>query len=164
MKRRLSSTLSLVVSSLGSFTRRKTWLISFGKRNQLTPTGKFISKVLNLLVCSAFTFFPPFISQLMDLGTRTAGHNLRKLRKWIQQQPLSSLSYLKETTPSCQQVATLVTSLTCIGTILLNISLFFFKSKYPDSIHFEPSRIGHSLQSTLSCVPFCWPRKRYPLC
>ena len=49
---------------------------------------------------------------------RTAEHKLAKLREWIQQQPSSAPSYLKETTPNRQylQTATLVTSLTCIGT------------------------------------------------
>ena len=38
-----------------------------------------------------------------------------------------------------------------------------FRSKYSDSIYFESSRIGHTLQPTLPCVPFCWPRERCPL-
>ena len=85
-----------------------------------------------------FYIFWHFFSHLADLG-RTADYKLTKLREWIQQQPSSAPSYLKETTPNRQyaQVATLVTSLTCIGTILLNFSLFLFKSKYLDSIYFE---------------------------
>ena len=48
-----------------------------------------------------------------------------KLREWIKQQPSSAPSYLKAQDPGRQyvQVATLVTSLACIG--MIAFSLFF---------------------------------------
>ena len=121
MKKRLSSTLSLVVWSLSSFTRRKTWLISSGKRNLLNPMRRSISKVLTLQVCSILWCFFLVLHYLNSYLGRPADLKLSKLREWIQQQPSSAPSYIKETTPSRQyaQMGTLVTSLTCIGTILL---------------------------------------------
>jgi Xaa-Pro aminopeptidase len=50
---------------------------------------------------------------------RDANHKLSKLREWIQQQPSSAPSYVKAQDSGRQyaQVATLVTSLACIGMI-----------------------------------------------
>ena len=47
-----------------------------------------------------------------------ADYKLSKLREWIQEQPSSAPSYVKDVTnrPAYTQMATLVTSLTCIGT------------------------------------------------
>jgi hypothetical protein len=60
----------------------------------------------------------------VDLG-RAADHKLSELREWIQQQPSSAPSYMKEVTPSRQyaQMGTLVTSLNWYD--LLNISCSF---------------------------------------
>lgn len=63
----------------------------------------------------------------MDSG-RDVKYKLSKLRDWIQQQPSSAPSYLKAQEPSRQyvQVATLVTSLACIGMFTKKLSLVLF--------------------------------------
>ena len=68
------------------------------------------------ILYSIFTLF--FRFSTLHSG-RDANYKLSKLREWIQQQPSSAPSYLKTQEPARQytQVATLITSLACIGMI-----------------------------------------------
>ena len=65
------------------------------------------------------------------------------MREWIQQQPSSAPSYLKETTPNRQyaQTATLVTSLACIGTFIKHICVTFLNIKKIISLFWETAYI-----------------------
>ena len=62
----------------------------------------------------------------LNISGKDADFKLSKLREWIRQQPSSAPSYVKspETNRQYAQTATLVTSLTCIGTI----HVFLFNS------------------------------------
>ena len=164
MKKRVSSTLRSIIRGLNSFTRRKTWLISSGKRNLLNPMRRSISKVLSLLVCSIFLCFLSFLCIFSTCGFR--------YERWWKAHFVETMDPTTTIicTVLCQRSDT--KSSICTGRNpgyffilhwydLLNISCSF-KSKYLDSIHFESSRIGHTLQPTLPFVPFCRPRQRCP--
>jgi len=108
----------LKVLNLSLFARHKTWWISSGMSNLITLLQWCIFTARSLLV-RPYSFFEylPLPTDVILVTGESADSKLERLKEWIRQQPASIHSYSKqqEALASRVHVATLVTSLSCIG-------------------------------------------------